>query len=156
MCHPEPVSTALSPDDRFALSDLVARYADAVDRRTFDGLAEVFVADGVLDTGRGVRHGLAEIVAAMAGLHRYVATAHVLGQQLLEPVTADDPGGGPDGDRVRGMTVCTAHHLSDHGDHRTDRVMHIRYHDEYVRTSEGWRIRHRRLEVPWTDTRTVG
>jgi hypothetical protein len=135
----------LSIDDRFALLDLAARYADAVDRRDFALLDAVFLPDGVLDTGRGVRDGLIEILAAMEGLRRYEATAHVLGQQLADAA----------GDGARGVTYCTAHHLADRDGSRTDTVMHIRYHDDFVRTPDGWRIRHRRLELQWTDRRPV-
>lgn len=135
-------------DVRLALADLAARYAVTVDLRDFDRLRDVFVPDCRLDTGRAVRDGIEAVVAAMQGLHRYEATSHVLGQQLLEP----------DGDDVRGITYCTAHHLlvdDVDGDLRTDTVMHIRYHDRFVTTGAGWRIATRRLEIVWTDRRPV-
>lgn len=140
--------TSISTDDRFALADLAARYAVAVDTREFSRLHDVFLADGVLDTGRGVREGIDQVLDAMQGLHRYRATQHVVGQQLLEP----------DGDAVRGITYCTAHHLSvdDATDARQDKVMHIRYHDRFVRHDDGWRIAARRLELVWIDDRPVG
>lgn len=137
-------------DVRLALAELAARYAVTVDLRDFDRLRDVFVADCRLDTGRAVRDGIEAVVAAMQGLHRYEATNHVLGQQLLEP----------DGGDVRGVTYCTAHHLlvddvDDPDGGRTDTVMHIRYHDRFVSTGAGWRIATRRLEVVWTDRRPV-
>ena len=136
----------LTLDDRSALAELAARYAAAVDFRDFDRLREVFVVDCRLDTGRGVRDGIDAVLEAMQGLLRYEATTHVLGQQLLEH---------HDGD-VRGVTYCTAHHLSMNGDSdRTDTVMHIRYHDLFVRTDDGWRISTRRLETVWTDRQPV-
>lgn len=126
---------------RAELADLAALYAVIVDRREFDRFDEVFTADAVLDTGRGERSGLAEITDAMAGLLRYEATSHILGQQLLS--VADDGG-------VTGVAYCEAHHLTVDGDARTDYVMHIHYHDRFVRTAAGWRIAHRRLAVQWT------
>ena len=135
----------LTIDDRVALADLVALYADVVDTRTFQRLDEVFVPGAVLDTGRGERRGLEEITAAMQRLHHYEATSHLLGQQVLS--------GGPD--TARGVTYCQAHHLLVEGDVRTDRVMHIRYLDDFARTPQGWRIRHRRLITAWTDDRPV-
>jgi hypothetical protein len=140
---------SLNVDDRLALADLAARYAAAVDLRDFERLREVFVADCRLDTGRSVRSGIDEVIDAMQGLLRYEATSHLVGQQLLERI----------GDDLGGLTYCTAHHLTASdgaGSTRTDTVMHIRYHDRFVRTDAGWRIENRRLEVLWTDTQPVG
>lgn len=142
------MTTSLTPTDRFALADLTARYAAAVDRREFDQLRQVFVPEATLDTGRAVRQGIDEILAAMEGLRRYDATSHLLGQQLLDEHEAGE---------CRGHTYCEAHHLRvDDEGQRTDQVMHIRYHDVYVHTDGGWRIKTRRLEVVWTDDRSVG
>lgn len=139
------VTDSIDLHNRAALSDLATRYAMAVDARTFEQLRGVFVDDAALDTGRSLRSGIEEILAAMEGLRRYTATSHVLGQQHLE---ARDDG-------ITGVTYCTAHHLSDTEQGRTDTVMHIRYHDHFTRTDAGWRIARRRLEVLWTDTQPV-
>ena len=133
-------------EDRAAIADLVALYAVAVDSRTFDRLDQVFADDGVLETAHGVRRGLPEIVAAMQGLLRYESTHHVVGQTTLEPAG--------DG-RVAGVTYCEAHHLSVEDEGKVDQVKHIRYHDTFVQTPKGWRIAARRLEVSWTDERTI-
>ncbi len=127
--------------DRAALADLVALYAVIVDQRDFAQFDEVFTTDALLDTGRGRRSGLAEITDAMAGLLRYEATSHILGQQLLS--VTDDA-------EIEGVTYCEAHHLRVEGDERIDHVMHIHYHDRFVPTPDGWRIAYRRLTVPWT------
>lgn len=140
------MASDLDLHDRAALVDLASRYALAVDTLDFERLRAVFVDDATLDTGRGIRTGLDEILTAMEGLRRYEATSHVLGQQVVE---ATDEG-------ATGVTYCTAHHLRADGDSRTDTVMHIRYHDRFVRTDAGWRIAARRLEIPWTDSTTVG
>jgi len=137
----------LTADDRLAIADLAARYAAAVDGREFDRLAVVFTPDCRLETGRSVRDGIDEVSEAMQGLLRYEATSHVLGQQVLD-VTDD-------ADVVTGLTYCTAHHLTQHPDRRSDKVMHIRYHDRFVRTVDGWRIADRRLEIIWTDEQPV-
>jgi len=137
----------LTPDDRFALADLVARYAAAVDARDFDRLRDIFLAGCRFDTGRAVRDGVDSVIEAMQGLLRYEATSHMLGQQLLDQ---------HDGDSVSGVTYCTAHHLTDHGDRRTDKVMHIRYHDQFRRHDDGWRIAERRLDLIWSDEQPVG
>ncbi|MEZ5164966.1 MAG: nuclear transport factor 2 family protein [Acidimicrobiales bacterium] len=136
----------LTGNDRFALADLAARYAVAVDRREFALLRDVFTDDAELDTGRALRTGIAAIIEAMEGLRRYVATSHVVGQQRR---AFDD-------DELTGIVYCEAHHLTDHGDHRTDKVMHIHYHDRYVATPAGWRIGRRALDIRWTDETIVG
>jgi uncharacterized protein (TIGR02246 family) len=144
------MSLPLTADDRLAIADLAARYAAAVDTRDFDRLRAVFAPGCVLDTGRSVRDGIDSVLEAMQGLLRYEATSHVLGQQVLDPIDTE-----ADTDEVVGLTYCTAHHLMDHGDRRSDTVMHVRYHDRFVRTDDGWRIATRRLEVVWTDENPV-
>lgn len=139
------MSASVTTDDRQALHDLVSRYALSVDTRDFDGLRQVFVPDAELDTGRSVRSGVDEILTAMEGLRRYVATTHLIGQQLVE--------GGPDD--ATGVVYCTAHHLSGDEGKQTDMVMHIRYRDHYRRTSDGWRITRRRLDLLWRDENPV-
>ena len=139
---PHPLDLA----DRQDLLDLAARYARAVDTRDFAALAEVFTPDAVLDTGRAQRAGVAAITEAMQGLLRYEATTHVLGQQVIDH---SDEG-------ATGVTYCTAHHLTVDGDRRTDKVMHIHYHDRFVRTTDGWRIASRRLDLLWSDEQRVG
>ncbi|GJM39048.1 MAG: hypothetical protein DHS20C19_24150 [Acidimicrobiales bacterium] len=136
---------ALDLADRQALTDLVARYALAVDTRDFADLHQVFVPDATLDTGRAVRTGMDQITDAMQGLLRYESTSHLLGQQVVQPTD----------DGATGITYCTAHHLTVDGDLRTDTVMQIHYHDRYVRTDDGWRIVTRRLDVRWRDTQPV-
>ena len=126
--------------DRAELADLTALYALIVDQRDFARFDEVFTADALLDTGRGERRGLAEITDAMAGLLRFEATSHILGQQLLSM---------SDNGEIQGVTYCEAHHLRVDGDERIDHVMHIHYHDRFVPTPGGWRIAYRRLSVPW-------
>ncbi len=138
------MTDSLSDDDRSEIAELSARYARAVDRRDFDGLAEVFCADGVLDSGRGVRRGTDEIAAAVRSIERYDETSHRIGMQQIEE--ARDGG-------ARGVVSCEAHHVRSAADgSRSDYVMQIRYHDRYRRTETGWRIAERRLVTTRTET----
>lgn len=138
----EPLTT----EDRVALADLAARYAVAVDAREFERLREVFTPEARLDTGRSERVGIEQIIEAMGGLRRYTATTHVVGQQVVDPFDGF----------VTGITYCSAHHLSGPPGEQTDKVMHIQYHDRFVRVDGGWRIEERRLDVRWTDEQPVG
>jgi hypothetical protein len=137
-----------SVDDRLALADLSNRYAVAVDRRDFDVLREIFVPDCSLDTGRSQRSGIDAVLEAMRGLLRYQTTSHVVGQHVVEVFDAD---------KASTVTYCTAHHLSvaDDAGVQTDKVMHIHYYDECVRTDRGWRIAQRRLDIRWSDERAI-
>lgn len=132
--------------DRLALRELVETYAHGADRRKPDVVAAQFHPEGRLvvhmqpGADPAVRTGREQIAKAMTGLERYVATQHLVANQL---VTVD-------GDRAEGETYCTAHHIyDDEAGVRRDKVMYIRYLDAYVRTAEGWRIETRTLHCDW-------
>ena len=141
--------------DRAALRRIVDEYARGVDRRRPDEVAALFAVDGRLEIYDGdpehveptrVRNGREEIAAALTGLERYDVTTHFLGQHMVEL----------DGDRATGETYCLAHHLSTTDDGGThDRVLSIRYLDDFEREGDGWVLRRRRLAVDWSDERTI-
>ena len=142
------MDNSLNPADRRAIADLAAVYAQAVDERDFERLRGVFTVDAELDTGSSVRRGINEILTVMEGLRRYESTTHLVGEQVISSVAVDT---------CTVVTPCTAHHLTVDGHCRTDRVMHIHYQDECVRTeADGWRIRSRRLDVARVDERPAG
>jgi ketosteroid isomerase-like protein len=143
-------------DDRDAIRRCVELYARGADRRDPALVASVFADDGVLQIYDGdpnesgtlnrERNGPVEIEAAMHGLARYRVTSHVLGQSTIDLA----------GSTATSETYCIAHHLTDHDDGTTsDRVMSIRYLDDWVRTSKGWRLACRRLALDWLDHRIV-
>ena len=134
-----PVVT--NPDDlAHGLGELVRRYACLVDARQFDHLIDVFTLDGVLDSGRGIRRGIAEISEAMQSLHRYRSTDH----RVAEVEFSRDEN---DPERAWGRVFCEAHHISDHDGELTNRIMMIRYDDRYRTTDQGWRIEQRTLNL---------
>lgn len=132
--------------DKLALRELVETYAHGADRRKPELVAAQFHPEGRLVVQRDpgaepvVRTGREQIAAAMKGLERYIATQHLVANQLVAF----------DGDRAEGETYCTAHHIyEDESGVRRDRVMAVRYLDVYVRTDEGWRIETRSLHCDW-------
>lgn len=129
----------MSADDRLAIQDLLARYADAVDRRDLDALDEVFTADAHLDyTATGAIAGdLATMKRFLAdALAGFVRSQHMLG---LPTVSVD-------GDRARAHTPCHNPMVLDNGDGTTSVwLIGIWYDDDLVRTDAGWRVSHRRL-----------
>ncbi len=158
-----------SPDDRdrradeAELRDLSFAYAAAVDDRDGPRLAGLFLVDGVLVVPRFpevmepvvTRQGAEALRAVPEGLRRFERTLH--------EVTAT--WSTVDGDRATGDVRCTAHHLSRTdgaaraaGGRRReaiDSVWFIRYGDEYVRTSRGWRIARRVLHLQWVEEHDV-
>lgn len=155
-----------TPDaaDATALRELAERYATGVDRRDAALFLSAFDADGSLlvfdpsesptpnRTRRG-RHELADVIGLIA---RYDRTFHLIGNSRYD-VT---------GDTATGEVYCVAHHVAPANESGpgpgpgsaapgTDRVMYIRYHDEYARRDGGWRIVERRVLVDWTETRPV-
>ena len=150
----EPEQFALA--DRLAIRELVDLYARAADRVDGAGAAALFTPMGVLriferGTEAPVREriGREEISTAFAGLSRYEVRLHVVANHLVEL----------DGDIATGETYCLAHHVRSIGEgvnsHLSDYVMAIRYLDTFERTSEGWRIAQRHLQLEFTEERPV-
>ena len=142
--------------DRLAIRALVDRYARAADRVDGAAAAALFTESGALriferGTADPVRERLGReaIATAFAGLSRYEVTLHVVANHLVDL----------DGDRATGETYCLAHHVRTIGEgadaHPSDHVMAIRYLDSYERTSEGWRIAQRHLQLEFTEERPV-
>jgi uncharacterized protein (TIGR02246 family) len=139
---PDPVTLVL---DRLAISDLVHAYAQGVDRRDAEAVAQLFTDDGIFvayatpgaaePTSRS--HGHAEITKAIGTARYYRQTTHTIGNHLATV----------SGDRATGETRCVAYHVL--GDEGTETLMvwHIRYLDTYARVPEGWRIEERVLRV---------
>ncbi|MGX9672774.1 nuclear transport factor 2 family protein [Mycobacterium sp. HM-7] len=145
---------SLTVADRLALTDLVHRYAAAVDDRRFDDVVELFTSTAELilpDPPRAldpVRPELGHegVRAAMATLSGVARTQH----EIVGEVYTDAA------DHARGRITCVAHHWTRGADSDlTDLVWHLRYDDEYVQTDDRWRIRRRALTLNAIETRPV-
>ncbi len=133
----------LSADDRFAIGDVIGRYGRAVDLGEWALFETTFTADAELDYrsaggpigSRGeIRDWLARSRAGLAGWQ------HHLSPPRLERR----------GERVHASTdVYTPNLMRDAAGVLA--LLHTggRYHDELVRTAEGWRIARRRYENVW-------
>jgi hypothetical protein len=139
--------------DQLELRQIAADYARGVDVPDGELVADLFLPDGVLRIGhRGKaepfseRVGREAIATAMAGLTRYETTLHVIANQYIDI----------SGDSATGETYCLAHHIREvEGKGPMNYVMGIRYLDQYSRTSEGWKIAVRELQVDFTEDRPV-
>jgi hypothetical protein len=137
----------------FALS---RAYARAADRRDPVEFVSAFAADGRLsicsiadpDVIRHTRRGHDELAAIPVALGRYARTFHFLGQASYEI------GAGAGASVATGEVYCIAHHLTVAAESAQNKVMYIRYGDEYgVDATGAWRIAHRRVQVDWTEMR---
>ncbi len=130
----------LTADDRLDIMELPARYADALDRLLPDRLRSVFTDDAVweiVDRTRLV--GIDEIMAFM-GRPEVHPGAHLMTNVFIESVTEDPRDGGPLVDlRSRGVFP-----VGPSDPRQPTAVFYGTYTDDVVRTSDGWRIRHRR------------
>jgi uncharacterized protein (TIGR02246 family) len=131
--------------ERLAIADLVHGYAQRLDRRDPEGVAELFTQDAmfVAYTTPGAEEpttrcrGRADIAEAMRTVRHYRATAHTIGNHVASV----------DRDRATGETRCVAYHLLGDDEAETLLVWYLRYLDRYVRARVGWRIEERELRV---------
>lgn len=141
--------------DRLALTDLVHLYAAAVDDRRFADVAELFTETAELrlpEPPRHLepvrsRHGREGVLSALETLADVTRTEHELVGEVYAP--------GPTTDYALGRITAVAHHWNLTAEQPTDLVWHVRYDDEYLRTSAGWRIHGRALTINAIETRTL-
>jgi uncharacterized protein (TIGR02246 family) len=138
--------------DRAVLRNLVESYASFCDAGDPERIAGLFTEDAelivALNPGAdptAVRHGRTEIAAAMASLSRYWSTMHVIANVNAEI----------DGDTARGLVGCVAHHIEGPEGERRDRVLNIRYVDEYAKTDDTWRFKRREVRVVAVEKRPL-
>jgi len=139
----------LPVDDRLALRELVEAYGLSVDALDVSWFSSLFTAAAVLvvhDAGGEVRRWEGDGIGEMlAGVHRYLRTFHFVGNHAVRG----------EGDTVSGQTSCFAHHLRTVDDAGSpparDRVVAIRYDDEYARdaTDGTWRFARRDVRILW-------
>ena len=123
--------------DRLAVADVMIRYATCVDARDLDRYATCFTDDvEVTGFSGGPITGLANYLPWVgSALKRFSQTHHMLGNQVVEI----------DGDHAHLRTYVTATHvLADDAD--TLLVLWANYDDRLIRTPDGWKITHHRLE----------
>jgi hypothetical protein len=135
-------ATAESPEDRIALEKLVTEYANAIDRREWHRLDQVFLPDSRIDyraTG-GIEAPYDEMKDWLVkSLRFFKSYMHLMGNFHFEV----------QGDQARGQVACfnpmVIPRLIGGGPHTI--VFGIWYHDEYRRTAQGWRIVSRRQQL---------
>lgn len=130
-------------NDRAEITELLARYAIACDRREFDAVGECFVEDGQATySGKRLEPGRAAIVAHLQPLGSLPLTQHVVGTVSVIV----------DGDRATATSYTVVHLVRPAGDGHE--VVHrgLSYDDRLVRTIDGWRFAERFHQVLWSTT----
>ena len=136
-----------------ALSDLVHRYASAVDDRDVVAVLGLFIDDGELvlpeppDVLTPVRQhrGPDEMAAALAAAMNVGRTHHAIDSEVYTP--------GVNADVAQGRIAATAHHWSRRDEGIVDLVWYLRYDDEYVREDSSWLLVRRSLTINAIETR---
>jgi ketosteroid isomerase-like protein len=147
------MTESLDPSgDQWEIRQLVERYANVADRADGAAAAALFTEDGEfevwLDPAGGEPHsmrGRVEIAAAVSSVSSYQATQHVIANSVADI----------DGDRAKGETNCTAHHVETQANGGHDRVLYIRYVDAFARVGGRWRFSRRELRVRWVSIQPV-
>ena len=130
--------------DRFEIAEVLYRYATALDTRDWALLGSVFTGDGVYRMGvRGEFTGPEAIVEKLQEvLGKLDATQHLISNATIVV----------DGDRARSTCYVRAqHYRTGHETGGNTLDMGGTYVDELVRTGDGWRIKHRALEITWRE-----
>lgn len=127
--------------DELAVRDLVAGFADVVNRMAPEEMRDVFAPDGELVvTGWGEHRGHDAIVAFLNGLlERWSLIFHAVHSGRLSL----------DGNRATGRW-----YISEFGQLRDGTEVRFAgvYHDEYARTGDGWRFTRRRYDGMFSRT----
>jgi hypothetical protein len=135
--------SAQEVSDRLELQDLLIRYSEAIDRREFDELDDIFIEDAFIsyrDTGGidgqypQVKAWLAETLPAF-----FERNAHMLGLPAIKLA----------GDTATARTFCFNPMILK-GEKPKVMQVGVWYDDEFTRTADGWRIS-RRVEIKCYD-----
>lgn len=147
---------SISPEEaagRLAIRELVEAYAHCADRRDAKGQMALFTPDAHFvvymnaedPTPSQELHSREELAPVFAGLNRYAATMHLLGQTTILKLT---------GDRGTAETYCMPHHYTS-GNIRSLMIAALRYTDSFVKTDGAWLFAERKLYVDCLEQREL-
>ena len=129
-------------EDRSDIIDLTHAYCWALDRNEWDKLDEVFLPDATAVLGSHAcadRNEIKQVVEKALG--KLDDSQHIVATHQVEI----------DGDIATSRCYLHAQHIRAVDDGSPHYVVAGRYEDDLVRTSDGWRIKHRILAVMWTE-----
>jgi 3-phenylpropionate/cinnamic acid dioxygenase small subunit len=129
--------------DRQAIVDVCVRYATALDRRDWELFRTCFTPDATGEySGLGSLNGYDDFErVCRRALEPLRASQHLLGNHAVV-VTRDE---------AEATCYFQAQHVKPGTPGGDTYIVAGTYTDHHVRTTEGWRIARRRLDVTWTD-----
>jgi SnoaL-like domain len=135
--------------DKLAIWELHGQYGASLDAHDAELFVSLFSPDGELqlthrDGSVVVRKGRAELAATSLVLREqspFLQTLHVVGNSAIAL----------ESDRGTGWMHGVAHHLMDRDEILIDRIMYLRYDDDYVRTHDQWHFASRKVWCYWTE-----
>jgi hypothetical protein len=135
-------ATVRELSDRQEITDVLHQYCRGMDLLDMDLIAGAFTADGFLDIGPEPRlqtRGAEAIHESMKRMKRFTRSSHHLSNIQIEFQGAD---------RAGCVSYIWAWHETADGQSGT---MTGQYHDDFVRTTAGWRILKRQLRMSGSD-----
>ena len=132
----------LSVEDRLDIVELPGRYADALDRLEPDKLRDVFTSDAVWEMiGGTVRLVGLDAIMEFMGRPEVHPGAHLMTNIYIASAAPRS-----EDDGVVHLCSRGVFPVGPSDSKNPTAVFYGRYDDEVVRTSAGWRIRHRRYQ----------
>lgn len=128
--------------DEKEIVDVINAYTTALDTRDWDLLESCFTPDGEADFGNLAGVGVLDSPQALVELCRGAlqdlqATQHLQGNYAVEV----------DGDTAQASCYFQANHFLEGAPGGNVFVVWGKYRDRFVRTPDGWKIRHRDLDT---------
>lgn len=126
--------------DRLEIQDLLARYCEAIDTKTFDALDGLFTKDAIIDytEAGGERGSVPEIKAYLErALSKFPQMQHMIGLPLIKI----------DGDMAKVRTALYNPMVFNNDGTPETFFVGMWYRDVMVRTEAGWRISERSEEA---------
>jgi hypothetical protein len=133
-------ATILSPQDYVEIQQLYVRVANAIDSKESNGrvAGDLFTADGVFRSGSWEIVGAEKIAEAINNGPGGAKLRHVTTNIVIDPT--------PEGARVHAYLTIFAMGSSDSGQAPSVSSFGV-YDDNVVKTPNGWRIKHRELNM---------
>jgi hypothetical protein len=140
--------------DRLAIRELVDAYAHCADRRDAGGQMSLFTEDthfvvymDATDPQPSQElHSRKALAPVFAGLNKYDATTHFVGQSTVLTLAAG---------KATGESYCLAHHVTVKDGRRRLMIASLRYLDTFAKVGGAWLFAERRLYVDWIDERAL-
>lgn len=134
--------------DRQAITDGLHWYTRWVDLNRVDKQVEIFTDDGRItfqgdDAWTQGRDNIEALITPLVAV--YKATHHYISNVEISFEGADEA-----------RSQCYLHAWHRPADGSDDFILYAQYHDRWVRTDDGWRIRERRLKTAGTEGREDG